>query len=476
MTTNVRAQNALHSTTTLLGLALALVSGCVPLLSLEGAPCPCTDGYTCCDDVCVEGSTCGGPGTCGNNVLDEGEVCDPGLDAVCGDASAPLFSARCSVDCTSVETTACNLPLDLLIVVDNSGSMCEEQEALKRGLWDPLCPITDIENIPAQFANPSLAVVESLSETCGLVQLLALLSPSLHVGVITTDASRCDDDHRISQLAGHPNLCDGQAIVDYQPRYQGGCLQGDVSLGSKVLQTGDDALAERLATTITGVGTLGSANERGLDAIELFLRADTERPADCETDRNDFLRENARLAVVVLSDEDDCSHVEGIAPFGDEYGVDTCGASFPSSPPMPMYCYTEPDALRAVDETRTFLHTLKGNPELVSVAFMGGLTKSEEGYVAEGCRVEGGVATSECTVSFGSSNFTNPGAVCDPTSLAREGAPPCCAADAAPRYQQFVDGFGERGHLSSICVDSVAQSIRNIGVFIAEQNRPLVAE
>jgi hypothetical protein len=456
---------------------LFLATACVPLLPLDGAPCPCSADSTCCDGVCVTGTSCSGSAACGNNVLDDGEVCDPGLDAVCGDASAPLFSARCSADCGSIVTAACDVPLDLLIVVDNSGSMCEEQEALRRGLWDPLCPIVDLEDIPATYANPSPEVVESLAATCGLVQLLALLSPSIHVGVITTDASGCDNDFLISDLAGHPNLCDGEAQPDWGRRPQAGCLQGSVSQGTKVMRSSDDDLALRIADAVTTVGTLGSPFERGLDAIRLFLDEGTPRAVGCESDRDDFLRQGARLAVLIISDEDDCSH-DPDGPFGDENANEYCDAATGEIQVMTPQtdCYDRPDVLTPVDETRTFLHDLKGNPDLVSVLFMGGVTKSDNSWEAAGCRVDNGATSTTCTPSRGTSNFTAPHLECNADALAAQGLPPCCEADGAPRYHAFVSSFADRGHMSSLCVDSVADSIRDVGVFLSTQNRPIVAE
>jgi formylglycine-generating enzyme len=62
-------------------ISITSLIGCVEGLELDGTPCPCTEGWTCCPvtNVCArESSQC--PGWCGNGIVDENEVCDSGDD------------------------------------------------------------------------------------------------------------------------------------------------------------------------------------------------------------------------------------------------------------------------------------------------------------------------------------------------------------------------------------------------------------
>src|SRR5688572_18036844 len=115
---------------------------------------------------------------------------------------------------------------DILIVVDNSGSMAEEQQKLADNFInlrcaDPEddstceCPLNDLADIPEEFLNPQPSLYEGdgpLSK-CGFIQLLAAFENDFRVGVITTDVGPCD------------NRFDQFATGEFRP--QRGCLQPD---------------------------------------------------------------------------------------------------------------------------------------------------------------------------------------------------------------------------------------------------------
>src|SRR5437667_293891 len=68
-----------------------------------------------------------------------------------------------------------NKPLDILFVVDNSGSMTEEQLALSQTIYKDGCPIDDLQNVPEALLNPEPGspVLEELTQVCGFAQILA---------------------------------------------------------------------------------------------------------------------------------------------------------------------------------------------------------------------------------------------------------------------------------------------------------------
>ena len=113
---------------------------------------------------------------------------------------------------------------DILIVVDNSGSMQEEQDRLAAAFINDTaaCPINkndlkdfarcDEASPPAvcAFANPSPELLAAPGPqglaNCGFIQVLAAFENDFRIGVITTDVGVCDN--RIPGSQSEISLCD----------------------------------------------------------------------------------------------------------------------------------------------------------------------------------------------------------------------------------------------------------------------------
>ena len=135
-----------------------------------------------------------------------------------------------------------NVPtLDVLMLVDNSGSMSDKQAALS-------------QQVPA------------------FLQWAQAQGVDFHIGIVTTDMDNASESGR---LQGVPT----------------------------VLTPSTTNLAQVFASHIL-VGTNGSGDERGIDAILSALR-----PPLVNTTNTGFLRADAALGVLVLSDEEDYSSV-----------------------------------------------------------------------------------------------------------------------------------------------------------------------
>jgi hypothetical protein len=324
-------------------------------------------------------------------------------------------------------------PLDILFVVDNSASMADEQATLLRSVFDPRCPITDVQAVPQRYNRPSREVFAELSEVCGIAQLLAAMGGDFHIGVITTDVGVCDERFSVGQ---DPNNL-------HEPTTMRGCLQGQ-----GVITNSDDVEAA-FQSAILGVGNYGSSIERGLDAMEVFLDPGSRRAPGCENDLDGFLRKDGRLMVVMVADEDDCSHRDGALGFPNELEgePETCGEFidlFARPETSASNCQNRQDQLVSVgaysDALRGLVDTGRTTDVMVSV--MGGLRDNGAGLEPGGCAPlpDGGVDGS-CRATLGTAQ------TCDVEEN-------CCSADGAFRYVEFARAVNADSLLGSICADN----------------------
>ena len=162
--------------------------------------------------------------------------------------------------------------LDLLFVIDNSLSMAGEQQSL---------------------ANNFPLMAQRLSEITGG-------QPSLHLAVVSTDlgvgSHPADTDCSVSGDEGvfNSSAPDGESCATPD-----GAFIADLNDGvsRKRNYTGDlgDAFS-----CIARLGSAGCGFEQSLEAMRRALNGSNDENAG-------FLRNDAVLAVVILSDEDDCS-------------------------------------------------------------------------------------------------------------------------------------------------------------------------
>ncbi len=154
--------------------------------------------------------------------------------------------------------------VDLLFVIDDSGSMAQEQTNLSTQI--PAL-VRDLASPPDRDADgaPDWNAVESL-----------------RIGIVTTDVGTGSVQYPRSMCV---------------PGGDGGAFQGG---GLFEWSTGDDpdAFAASVRDTVVALGTTGCAFEQQLESGALALT--NARP-------NGFPREDALLGVIVVTDEDDCS-------------------------------------------------------------------------------------------------------------------------------------------------------------------------
>jgi len=255
----------------------------------------------------------------------------PGGDAVPGGDAGPVSG------------------LDILFVVDNSGSMAEEQDKL----------VAAFDGFITELATRAGGTL-----------------PSLHIGVVSTDLgtpysiSGCSGSGDDGVLQDTPRgACSGPSdryIVD-EPAAGGGRT---VNYGGTL----DDVFG-----CIAPLGTNGCGFEQPLEAMRRALGGGVPENAG-------FLRADAALMVVIVSDEDDCSASDpamydpsGEVTFGPlasfrcfEFGV-RCDPDEPRVLGTKTSCVSREDSayMYSVQSYVDFLHGLKPSGRVVVVGLVG---------------------------------------------------------------------------------------------------------
>ena len=314
-----------------------------------------------------------------------------------------------------VELTSA-VKLDLLFMIDNSGSMEEEQANLAYNF--PRL-IDQLKNLPNGF-------------------------PDLHLGVVSSDMGEGGSWDRVGDggvLQVRPNC--GLDPVSYhylsaQAGNTGGNFKGDIA---------------SVFACLAKLGDGGSGFEHQLEAVRVALSGFV--PAN-----DGFLRPDAHLAVVYITDEDDCS-----APSdSDLYNLDlpgqdwnlrcqlrghVCdGARVPAavfSTPL-SHCGAAPDGGGKLIPVQTFIDDMKLlRTQSVSVAVIGGWPDDyDTATYAIGLDTSYGTELTEIPICSSANGVANVGL----------------------RLKQFVDAFGPAGTMLSICQSDFSKAMSQIGQLI----------
>ena len=270
--------------------------------------------------------------------------------------------------------------VDILFVIDNSNSMEEEQKNL-------------VANFP-KFIKRIEAIKPAVK--------------SYHVGVISTDIGAGPFTDSVL-FPCQPKGDDGK--LKHSPKKG---VAGCAATYPKFLEGPRPTLAQDFACLAQlGVGGCGFEQQ-----MEAALRALTKQPYN-----DGFMRKNAPLAIIFITDEDDCSAKDtGIFnPKDQKMG------------PFPSRCVKQTDKLWPVTRYIDSFKKLKTNPDRVVVAAITGPpgdVKIDPTYNT--------VKPICSSKEFGSSHPGN-------------------------RFGKLITGFGSRGVLESICKGDLAGSLDVIG-------------
>ena len=333
-----------------------------------------------------------------------------------------------------VFTQSVNNDIDILFLIDNSLSMKEEQENLRK-------------NFPVLTR-----VLKDLPQ--GL--------PNVHIAVVSSDLG--------AGLFDDVRNCTGQGDQGrFHSTPRGGCAGPRGSYLSAVgPERNFDGDIDQAFACIADLGTSGCGFEHQLQALRVAL--DPELMPD---ENRGFLREHAVLALVLLTDEDDCSAPrdkngsnplfdpsqlasQALGPFTsfrcNEFGHLCEGKRPPRTPVTNLQdCHSAEDGrLLRIADLVEFFKTLKADPDDVMVA---AVTGPPTPYSVEVVRQQGG---------GGGTSTLLPQIV--PSCRSANGT-----ADPAVRINQFVEAFGANGSMHSICADDFTPVMKRIGEEVARR-------
>lgn len=307
---------------------VALLAGaCAPDLREGYFSCAvsadCPDGWSCRGDG-------RGDGRCWSTAdSDASTPIDAGTDAGLPDACVPAPVA-----------------LDLLVMVDKSASMVEEQTALTVA-FEPLIRALSTGDIDGDGSRDFTPV------------------DSLHVGVITSDLGALGN----TVPTCSPGFGDDGLLVDRPLGGAAGCAASYPSFLSFAPGDSVSALADDF-TCLATVGTIGCGFEEQLEAT---LKAISPAGSSAvfydgslghgEAANAGFLRDDSLLVALLVSDEEDCSTLDP--------------RLFASSGPFSMTdlnlrCYVHTDVLTPIQRYVDGLRALRADPRrLVFASFVG---------------------------------------------------------------------------------------------------------
>jgi hypothetical protein len=325
-----------------------------------------------------------------------------------------------------------NRDIDILFVIDNSGSMAEEQASLANNFQ--------------RFIN----VLETIEG--GL--------PNVNIGVVSSDtgsnaagAGGCtaNGDNGVLQSTrgdGAPAGC---------PTPTGAFIQDwDDGSGGRIRNYDTAATLADTFSCIARLGTGGCGFEQHLESMRRALNGSVAANA------NFLSRENAYLAIIIIADEDDCSTADAgmfdmssmtvsdpLGPLSSfrcfEYGIDCDVGNDDRRAIGPRQdCYPRVDSpfMYHPDEYATFVRGLKDDPSSIIVAgIIGNVVETVNVVPNEG--------------------DNNP-----------ELAPSCGtgSAEAAPgiRLQHFLNSFPQRNSVTAICNEDLSDALVVIANLLAE--------
>ncbi len=331
-----------------------------------------------------------------------------------------------------------NRDLDLLFLIDDSPSMSDKQA-----------------NLAANFPR----FLDALATLPGGL-------PSVHIGVVTSDlgtkgAADATPGPGIGTLGQGGCAGFGKAgnLQLFGAQVSGGPFVSDIAQADGSRQKNYVGALSDVFATMAKAGAVGCGFEQPLEAIKQALS-----PSNALN--QGFLRPNALLAVVVLTDEDDCSLAHS--------ALLAAGDAGPLGPLQSFRCTrfgvlcddggATPDAMNSVGEKHG-CHPAEGSQFLTGVAayadFLKGLKASPGSVVVASVAGTNGLFAVELRAPGGETTVT-PALTHSCTYVGADGKSE--VADPPIRIDALLDHFPNHSASASICQSDLSGGLQSIVV------------
>lgn len=331
-------------------------------------------------------------------------------------------------------------PVDLLVLVDNSGSMAQEQAALTLRLGELLEELVHPTDRDGDGALDHPPVTD------------------IHLGVVTSDLGA--GGYAITTCEDEPVVGDDGCLHNEAAPAVGGCdIEYPTWLTWRVLDEATYSV-EQLAGDFTCIGTIqdtwpmvGCGWEQPLEALRRALTTQ-QAAGGCN---EGFLRPDSLLVLIVLTDEDDASvdpaHYEMLDPEHTELGH------------LNIRAFLHPEMLTPVEEYVAAFRALRPEPADGPGRFLVGLLIG----VPPGPECDGpGDLLDGCLALPEMQERIDPAA---PTQLIVSCNTAMGISFPPVRLVRLARQFGDDAYVGSICTTDYAGTIRGITDAIVERLR-----
>jgi hypothetical protein len=307
--------------------------------------------------------------------------------------------------------------VDILVVVDNSMSMEEEQASLSSSFPLLIESLLDPQDLDSD-TRPDHDPVRDL-----------------HIGVVSTDMGT--GGYTISSCPDPIEGDNGELQHTPNPSV-GGCEAAYPTYLSYESEEPDVPAINRVTKGFECIATLGTDG----CGWEQPLKASAKALIDHRDGVNaGFLRPDSILAVLFVTDEEDCSVAsgsEGIFDFSDS-----------SLGHMDLRCFNHPAMVEPIDTYVSVFHSLRADPGKLVLAFIVGVPQGEQ---CEGS----GDAIPTC--------LEHPDMIervdMPTTSILPACTTPTGSAPPGRRFVEIAQSFGESALVQSICTDDFGPAIQ----------------
>ena len=324
------------------------------------------------------------------------------------------------------------LPVDMLWVIDNSNSMAEEQN-----------------NLAANFRT-LIDVLTNPPDRDGDGMLDYPPVTDFRLGVITTDAGIGN----VMNVDGCDALGDNGALITSSRSLDPVCA-GATTGGMAWLQYngGDATSLSETFSCLARLGTEGCGLEQQLEAAHRALTTQAAGP------NAGFVREGSLLAVVFVTDEDDCSASD---PSIFEPGaLATLG-------PYGTRCAEHPELLHPVSRYSEMLRGLRFGDQRLNPVVVAAITGAPNDLVGDPSRINYDALLTDPRMNYSRDPLdeTRLTPACDVTGVG--------SAVPGRRIVQLVQDFAATGDgvVQSICEDDFSPAVRAIAELIAARVCP----